>query len=369
MKTRLHAPLHNLPDYQAPSHEQLTQLKHTGDPAADALVKHLFTHQQAQVLNQVMQQLQHNRDLTHNQLPAEAQAFFADQGQMPTWANHDLLAQASAFFTQYAHQFTSMLSFLSLPYTYAAAHGVQVLYLTKRMHQDVTRRLHETGRFLLDVTAPNAFAPDGKAIVSSLKVRLMHAAVRYHLAKRPQWQAEWGTPVNQEDMLGTSLSFSMLPILGLQKMGNHLAQRDITAYLHLWKLIGVFLGNEIVHLPNRYQEGKALEQLISQRNFAPSPEGKALTQALIVSLDDSLGKRFPQGFVSAYMRFLLGDALADMVGVPSYNWTKALVSTFRANNVFKTFSPTPSTAGEEFLKQMQYFLKKDPVDFKIPLVI
>lgn len=364
---KIHAPLYNLPDYEAPSHEQMTQLKHTGDPEADALVQHLFENQQATVLNQAMQQLQQNADLAHNQLPPEAKTFFEQAGQMPTWANADLLAQASRFFTQYAHQFTSMLSFLSLPYTYAAAHGVQVLHLTQRMQNDVTRRLHETGRFLFDVTASNAFAPEGKGIVSSLKVRLMHATVRHHLAKRPQWQAQWGTPINQEDMIGTSLSFSVLPVWGLQKMGNHLPQRDMTAYLHLWKVLGVFLGNETLHLPNRYLEGTALDQFIRQRNFAPSPEGKALTQALIKSLSETLAKQFPAGFVEAYMRFLLGDGLADMVGVPSYNWTKAFMATFRANNVLQTFSPFPSKAGKEFLKQMEYFLQKDSVDFKLPL--
>ncbi|EAY26510.1 oxygenase MpaB family protein [Microscilla marina] len=368
MKIHPHTPLH-LPDYQTPTHEILAELKQQGDPEADAVIKFLFTNQQAKVLNQLMQALQLNRDLTNHPLPTEVNAFVEHAGQIPTWANDDLLAQANRFFTQYAHQFTSMLSFLSLPYTYAAAHGVQVLYLTKRMHHDVTRRLHETARFLLDVTAPNAFAPEGKGIVSSLKVRLMHAAVRYHLAKRPQWKAEWGVPINQEEMIGTSLSFSVLPVLGLQKMGNHLNQRDMTAYLHLWKVVGAFLGNEVLYLPNRYKEGSQLETLIRQRNFAPSSEGKTLTQALIQSLEESLGKRFPKGFVTAYMRFLLGDELANMVGVPPYNWTRALVSTFRASNVLKALSPTPSTAGQEFLQQMQYFLKKDPVEFKIPLVV
>lgn len=355
--------------YELPNESILNKLRSQGDPLADNLVQMLFENNEAKLLNQVMRQLQTNQDLVDNSLPLHLRDFFRVEGILPTWANHDLLSQGAGFFQQYAHQLSSMLSFLSLPYTYAAAHGVKVLYFTKRIHQDTGRRLHETASFLLDVTAPDAFSPQGKGIVSSLKVRLMHAAVRYHVKNHKKWQKEWGLPINQEDMIGTNLSFSVLPVLGLKKMRYYLKQYDIKAYLHLWKVIGNFLGNNTEYLPNRYQEGVTLGDIISERHFKTSKEGRELTKALIIYLEKSIERRFPKEFVTTYMRFLLGNDTANILGIPTYNWTRLLMRPFQTNNVLKSLSPTPSRAGEKFLKQAHWLLEKDPVDFNIPLAI
>ena len=47
-------------------------------------------------------------------------------------------------------------------------------------------------------------------------MRLLHASIRYLIQHHdPTWKAEYGLPVNQEDMVGTLLSFSSLIIDGL----------------------------------------------------------------------------------------------------------------------------------------------------------
>ncbi|HAS43870.1 MAG TPA: hypothetical protein DCS93_25560 [Microscillaceae bacterium] len=359
----------NKPDFEIPNPQTLNALRQQGDPPADELIRHLFENKQAKQLNAAFRQLTLNKDIHLEALPTEIGNFFKQEGEMPTWANEDLLQQGTVFFRKYAAQFSAMLSFLSLPYTYAAANGVKVLYLTGRIHQDTAKRLHETARYLMDITAPEAFAPKGNGIVSSLKVRLMHAAVRYHLNKDKRWDAAWGLPINQEDMIGTNLAFSALPILGLKKMKYHLKQYDMTAYLHLWKVAGQFLGNIPVHLPNRYQEAIVLADKIGERQFQSSREGRALTQALIAFLEKSIVRRFPKDFVTTYMRFLMGDEISKILGIPQYNWSRVLVRPFQTNNILKSLSPTSSREGDKFLKQAGYFLKKDPVNFRIPLTI
>lgn len=359
----------NTLNFDQPQAHTLDELRQQGDPTADELIQYLFENKQAKLLNVAFQQIKQNQDINKPELPEMIQNFFVQEGQMPDWANGDLLQQASAFFRKYAAQFSSMLSFLSLPYTYAAANGVKVLYLTGRIHQDTAKRLHETARYLMDITAPGTFDPEGAGIVSSLKVRLMHAAVRYHLKKDKRWDAAWGLPINQEDMIGTNLSFSALPILGLKKMKYHLRQADMTAYLHLWKVAGQFLGNDPTHLPNRYLEALNLSDIIGERQFQSSKEGKELTQALIKFLEKSIAKRFPKDFVTTYMRFLMGDEISNTLGIPRYNWSRVLVRPFQTNNILKSLSPTPSREGDKFLKQTGYFLKKDPVNFSIPLAI
>ncbi len=359
----------NKPDFETPSVQTLDALRQQGDTPADDLIRDLFENKQAKLLNIAFRQLERNQDIHKDSLPEAIRDFFVQEGAMPDWTNEALLQQGTVFFRKYAAQFSAMLSFLSLPYTYAAANGVKVLYLTKRIHEDTAKRLHETARYLVDITAPDTFAPEGNGIVSSLKVRLMHAAVRYHLKRDKRWDIAWGLPVNQEDMIGTNLAFSALPILGLKKMKYHLKQYDMTAYLHLWKVAGKFLGSTPLYLPNRYQEAINLADRVGERQFQSSEEGKALTQSLIAFLEKSIVRRFPKDFVTTYMRFLMGDEISNILGIPRYNWTRVLVRPFQTNNILKSLSPSSLREGDKFLKQAGYFLDKDPVNFRIPLTI
>ncbi|NJO02593.1 MAG: DUF2236 domain-containing protein [Bacteroidia bacterium] len=116
------------------------------------------------------------------------------------------------FFQKYAPHLLAMLGYLSLPYCYAAANGAQVLQLSQRIRQDTKKRLLETSQFVLDVMEPGAFGPEGLGLVSALKVRLIHAAIRFHVLRSPKWDMAWGLPVNQEDMGGTNGAFSWISV-------------------------------------------------------------------------------------------------------------------------------------------------------------
>src|SRR6201999_3276000 len=119
-------------------------------------------------------------------------------------------------FACYGPQICLCLLCKSLPEAYACAKGAQVLYRTGRLtDQDgtmrtFTRRLMETSQFVVNVCIPGGLEPNGKGIVTSQKVRLIHAAIRYFI-KKGEWDvATLGEPINQEDMAGTLQSFSTL---------------------------------------------------------------------------------------------------------------------------------------------------------------
>jgi hypothetical protein len=69
-----------------------------------------------------------------------------------------------------------------------------------------------------------ALRPWGAGWVSALNVRLLHAGVRSHLLHRVGWDtAALGVPINQEDMVVTQLAFSIVLLLGLERV--HLIDR------------------------------------------------------------------------------------------------------------------------------------------------
>lgn len=347
--------------------EHLEQMRQQTDPPADKVIKQLFGQGEVSTFREVMAKLTHNRDISSSlsELPENVSQYFREIGQLPLWADKQKIRRGQHFFARNAQNILSMLGFLSLPYCYAAANGAQVLYFSERIYKNTQRRLIETAQFVLDVTEENAFSAEGKAFASIAKVRLMHATVRYHLWQSGEWQAKWGQPINQEDMAGTNLAFSWIVIRGLRRIGVKVSPQEAQDFLHLWNVVGYLLGVKEALLPKSPKAAFWLDKQIAKRQFKPSKAGKVLSQALLNCLQASpISENLPKGFVPSYLRFLLGENIADLLAIPPENWTNNLLLINRLRNTF--FSPN----GQDYQtirKNLSAELQAESVAFSIPL--
>ncbi|MEM7549881.1 MAG: oxygenase MpaB family protein [Bacteroidota bacterium] len=245
---------------------------------------------------------------------------------LPDFTDHKLLKTSEELFLTNTQDFFLLLGAYSLPYCYAAANGAKVLFHSGRMKKDAVKRLQETGMFVFNVMEPNAFTGIGLGFISCLKVRLLHAMVRYQILKHGHWNEQWGMPINQEDMAGTNIAFSVVVLDGLKKLGYELSDLEEQALLHRWKVIGTFLGlREELLLDNR-KESFFLRTNIEKRQFRSSEEGKALINQLISEFDNAPEQIYPKGFASSFIHYMIGDEFAEMLDVPDPNWTTNLIS-------------------------------------------
>ena len=96
-------------------------------------------------------------------------------------------------------------------------------------------RIFETFSMVVDCLAPGSLTPGARGWESVLQVRLLHAHVRSRVQSRAGWSnAEAGVPINQQDLCSTCLSFSMVVLLGLERIGIALTAQEYDDYLHLW---------------------------------------------------------------------------------------------------------------------------------------
>jgi hypothetical protein len=225
----------------------------------------------------------------------------------------------------------------SLPTAYAAARGVQVLQITARLQTDTKRRILETGQFLLDALAPGGFTPHGHAIRTIQKVRLMHATVRHiirlhigrsgrDLSSAPMWDGAWGVPINQEDLAGTMLAFSLVPVRILPLMGIRLPAHQQRAYVHHWNVVAAMLGVESDLLPASVDEAMDLAAAIERRNLAESAAGQELTRALVDTMRAMMRHTPFRELPEPMIRRLSGNDVADMLGVAPYPWSWRLIN-------------------------------------------
>lgn len=315
------------------SDEHLDHLRTCGDAEADDVILDLFARGDdvVRAINMLMRDLVENNDVPAASLPAGARAYFLAAG-LPGWADPERIALGQQVFHRYGPLVILLLNTYSLPVCYAAARGAQVLVRTGRLQSNPQRRIVETAQLVVDVMAAGGLDPAsdrGAGLRSAQKVRLMHATIRHLIRRDPSWDPEFGLPINQEDMLGTLMSFSVATLDGLGRLGVELAGDEVDAYMHTWNVVGAVMGLQHELLPRDYAEGRALADRIGERHFRACPEGQALTKSLLDMMDYMAPGTAFDGVPAEFVRWFVGDRVADMLAVPPTRERSPLIDLWR----------------------------------------
>jgi ER-bound oxygenase mpaB/B'/Rubber oxygenase, catalytic domain len=352
----------------------MDSMRQVMDPPADAAVKEVFERGEVQAVNDLMYELLANDQIIPERLPESVQHYLDQTGRLPDWAKPETIEYAEDFFARNGMLVGISLLFSSLPMCYACAKGVQVLHLTARLQNDPKRRIAETSQMLINVASPGGIAPNGRGIRDAQKVRLMHAALRYLILKSGQWDSTWGQPINQEDLGGTLLSFSYIPIEALDKLGATLQPQEAEAYLHMWNVVGHLMGVRSELLPQDVNEARGLVTVIGRRNFEVSEAGRAMTCALVEMMEDVVPGTIFRGMPDTMIRFLNGDQIADIVGVSNEDWTRKLIAPIREmfaivegeEDRSRMLAKVAEHFGHAFMEAFSWIDRGDRAPFQIP---
>lgn len=326
------------------TNDLMDKYRQTADFEADTWVQAYFEEVQITGLRELFKWLS-SSDLSWNTQADKVKAFFQEHHTIPLLANSQQMQRGLAFAQANQEDIALLLGCLSLPYCYAGADGARVLWMSERIRKDTRKRLEETGEFVFGVLNPQEWEvfftktisqyhlPN--ALIRIIKVRLMHAVIRFFTIHYQTWRSDlWGKPVNQEDMAGTNLAFSYMVLVGMRKNGNPPSDEDAEAYLHLWNVINNWMGVSQDLLPQNTREAFVLSKIIAKRQFKRSEEGIGLTKALIEALESFIENPLLKSVPTAFMRFLLGDDTANLLEVPALPFQKRLVQFIPVKQLF-----------------------------------
>jgi hypothetical protein len=303
----------------------LDRMRELGDPVADTPVAAVLERGGVDAVNAMMQTLVRVDQPVPAQLPDELRDYLATTLPLPQWADMGKIRRGQQLFETWGIEIALCLFCASLPSAYAAAKGVKVLYLTAQLDTNTRRRVMETAQFLIDVLTAGGLDERGTGRRTIQRVRLMHAAVRHLIKARNEqkpglWHPDWGTPINQEDLAGTLLSFSYVVVVdAMRRLGAHIPVEDVDAYLHLWNVIGHLLGVRDELMVRDITDATALVDAIRRRQFKASPEGQDMTDALLRLLDELTPLHRFDDIIPPLIRHLIGDETADLLDVPHSN--------------------------------------------------
>jgi ER-bound oxygenase mpaB/B'/Rubber oxygenase, catalytic domain len=335
----------------------LDGLREFGDPDADAAVGTYFDDNLETPATDLM-----NRMIAVAPGSDEASkalgAFVKDHPPLPTWAEPDLIDRGQDLFADYLPQFGLALWMASIPAGYAGARDAVVLERTAQLVSHPKRRFLETGQFVLDVMTKGGLDKGRTGAADIRHVRLMHAAVRHMLQHEDHehaltgWNPKSGVPLNQEALLATQFTFSIVGLRSLQRFGVNLSDRDKEAYTHLWSVIGHLMGVRDDLLPLDYTDSSTVWDRITAKEYGSSVGGTLLTRHAIEVMRQLIPGRWLDGLPASGIRFLLGDVTADLLEVPPANWTRVLFVPGRAlGGVMERFE-IDSVAGGAIIRML-----------------
>ena len=254
--------------------------------------------------------------------------FWDEVNTVPDWVDWSQIARGQDCFYRYGGPMLTGLAFQSLLGGLGAPRVVETLARTGGFSIKVARhRLYETTQHILQCTRSlDALKPGGEGFASSIRVRLLHAAVRQRIMniaqQRPEYYniAEWGIPINDLDSIGTIGTFSATLIwVALPRQGIFMRQQEITDYIALWRYIAHLTGTptEVFSSPDRAR--KMMEALMLYE-IEPSETGRELASNVIGCLEAQPPNYASRDFLTVNARWLNGNALCDALGLERPSW-------------------------------------------------
>lgn len=247
--------------------------------------------------------------------PDALRALFASLDRVPVWVDRDRVARAGRLLFRAGPLGGIVLGARSLVAGYCAPAGNKPLVLTGRLAgPGQAQRLAETGAFVAAVCAPGGLERRGRGFALTVRVRLMHARVRSLARVHPSWDREgWAEPLNQHDLLATSLLFSQVFVDGLRAFGLQIPRDEAEDWLHLWRWTSALLGVDDGLLPTTEPEAARLSELIRDTQGPPDDDARRLVAGV---LGDAARRPGGIWLAQGLCRALLGDPLADALELP-----------------------------------------------------
>jgi len=311
----------------------LDSMRQVCDPPADDVIARIFSSGGLKQVNSLMATLVVNDQVDPAALPAYVREFLDASAVLPSWADMSRIQIGEQLFWKYGPVMITALFCDALPFCYLGRKGVQVLALTARLYTNPLRRVLETAQFLVDTLQTGGFGATGNGIRAAQKVRMMHAVVRVQVRESGFWQTDFDMPINQEDLAGTLMSFSVVLLDALEKLGFILTTEEQEAYLHCWKVIGHILGVRDELSPPDVASARSLAATIQERQAGDCPEGRMMTEALVGMMQQHAPLHLFQHVPAVLIRYLLGDPWADILGVHCPPWEEALAGLLPLINI------------------------------------
>ena len=306
-----------------------------GDPLADAFVADMLELGRAPGMRMFRAAI--DRGISSLDAPPDSLvALFTELDAVPPWVDFEQLDRAGDHISRNSLQLGLVLAAGSLMVGYTNPAAAYPLILTGRLVDHAGMRNLEVGDWLREVTTPGGLRREGLGFERTVRVRLIHAMVRRHVAGRPEWDAAvLGTPISQPYMAHTLSEFGIIALDGMDLLGARYTSAELEDIYALWRYVGHLSGVSEALLPVDEAGQRRIQQLYQQTRPPVDDRSRALVAGLVndylvPEVIELLPARMPASrtvataYVNGLIRAVVGDTLADELGIEESRFKHAV---------------------------------------------
>ncbi|MGH1343633.1 MAG: oxygenase MpaB family protein [Nannocystales bacterium] len=260
--------------------------------------------------------------------PSSLRALFSQLDHVPVWVDWPAIGRGSDVLFRTGLFGGTVLGAKSLVTGYCSPGGNKPLVFSGQLEhrKRIGYRLAETCRFVADVCERGGMRRFGPGFATTVRVRIMHATVRRLIAESGKYDEQaWGVAINQHDMVGTTMLFSLAFLEGVRAFGFRFTAQEVDDFLHLWRYNGWLIGVEPELLPTNEAAAARISDLIAMTQGQPDDDARMLVRSFIESPSYAAAEDNPKAQALArrhvalgfgFTRSLLGDEMADALELP-----------------------------------------------------
>ncbi|WP_109210840.1 MULTISPECIES: oxygenase MpaB family protein [Microbacterium] len=284
------------------------------DDQVDPVIASLLDRGGVPAVNATLKPWVYNGQRVPSGLPADVQGIVDMARTLPSWADLRKLDIAYRFATKRGLYLGVLYGMNSGMMSAAIPREARAVYWSKG-GADIRDRIAKTAKLGYDIGAYHAYRPDGKMIVTCVKTRLTHSAVRHLLPQSSHWRAsaDEQIPISQYDILVTWHSLASSVMQKLDEWGVRIPSDERDAYLHLWQVTASMLGVDDEYIPVSWEQAEQQRQQVLVPLLARTDEGVKLAD-MLVNLGEYIDFTLvTQPIFEAVTRYMLGDTVTDML--------------------------------------------------------
>ena len=306
---------------------------HIGDPEADALVEVLAPLGQDESSRIIQAGIAQDEEALRD-APQVARDFFAPLETPPAWVDLDSFILGVRMF----HRNSRLVLGAFVGGVLVEGFSTNIaksFFTTGRIFDQGVRRLKQNNRHIVECFMPDGLKRYGDGFALSVRVRLVHAQMRYLLNESPEWDREaWGEPLSSAHMGYSVAAFSARLLMHMKSLGAQFNDEERKSFMDTWRYIGYLMG-----IPDSIlfrDEEEALHLYDIAQLCEPPVGDEAIVMAnalvnsapLVIGVDNPFDRRLLTKYVYGVSRALIGKELADSLNYPQTP-TFGLLATFR----------------------------------------
>lgn len=318
-------------------------LQHTtiADPLADETMAKLLEFNPDKLRDLLHVAMDADDEVDMRDLPGYLREFFDEVAKEPDWVDFDAFIPGIRMF----HRNSQLVLGGMVGGTLVEGFSTNIsksFFITGRLRDQGVRRLRQNNRHMVEMFIPGGLERTGDGWKLTVRLRLVHAAIRRLLGESDDWDREaWGTPISSAHLGYAIAAFSARLLKHLKNLGAIFDEEERASFMQVWRYDGYVMGipEEIL-----FQDEAGADRIFEIGSLCepePGMESVAMAHALVNSaplvagIEDPGERRRLAKYVFSVSRALIGDQMADQLMYP-HSMTFGVLPWFRLQKRYDT---------------------------------